>query len=157
MTIELKHLLCFGPFEADLNAAELRKGGTRIRLQEQPFKILTLLLLRPGEVVTREEIRKALWGEDTFVDFERGLNKAVNRLRDSLVDSAENPRFIETLPKRGYRFIAPVEVVGVDTDKRRLVDSEPEPIQVPAESTKSKLRRKPGVWIFAAAILLARR
>src|SRR5215510_16413374 len=104
-SVDLKRQIRFGPFEVDPNAGELRKGGTRIRLPEQPFKILTLLLVHPGEVVTREDIRRALWGENTFVDFERGLNKAVNRLRDVLGESAENPRFIETLPKRGYRLI----------------------------------------------------
>jgi DNA-binding winged helix-turn-helix (wHTH) protein/tetratricopeptide (TPR) repeat protein len=101
--------LRFGPFEADLRAGLLRKHGIRIRLQEQPFQILALLLEHSGEVVTREEIQKKLWGDGTYVDFERGLNKAVNRLREALADSAETPKYIETLPKRGYRFLAPVE------------------------------------------------
>src|SRR5262245_154610 len=108
-TDDLKCLRRFGPFEANLKTGELRKHGTKIKLQDQPFKILTLLVLQPGEVVTREEIHKALWGDDTFVDFDRGLNKAINRLRETLGDSAENPRFIETLPRKGYRFIAAVE------------------------------------------------
>jgi serine/threonine-protein kinase len=99
----------FGVFEVDLHTGELRKQGVRIKLRDQPFQILQLLLARPGEVVSRDELQKQLWPGDTFVDFDRGLNKAVNHLRDALGDSAESPRFIETLPKRGYRFIAPVD------------------------------------------------
>jgi len=101
--------ISFGLFEVDQHAGELRKQGLRIKLRDQPFQILLLLLARPGEVVSREELQKKLWPADTFVDFDRGLNKAVNHLRDALGDSAESPRFIETLPKRGYRFIAPVD------------------------------------------------
>jgi len=100
----------FGSFEMDLRAGELRKRGVRIRLQAQPFQILGMLIERPGEVVTREELRRALWPGDTFVDFDHGLNNAINRLRETLGDSAENPRFLETLPRRGYRFIVPVEI-----------------------------------------------
>ena len=99
----------FGVFEVDLHTGELRKQGLKIKLRDQPFQILLLLLAHPGEVVSRDELQKQLWPADTFVDFDRGLNKAVNHLRDALGDSAESPRFIETLPKRGYRFIAPVD------------------------------------------------
>jgi Tol biopolymer transport system component/DNA-binding winged helix-turn-helix (wHTH) protein len=99
----------FGEFSADLEARELRRNGTRTKLQGQPFEILVLLLERPGRVVTREELRQRLWPSDTFVDFEHGLNAAVNRLRDALEDSADKPLFIETVPRRGYRFIAPIE------------------------------------------------
>ncbi|PYQ45484.1 MAG: hypothetical protein DMF77_04035 [Acidobacteria bacterium] len=99
----------FGDFEFDPTSGELRKDGLKVRLQEQPFQILTLLLKRPGEVVTREEVRQALWPGDTFVDFDVGLNSAVKRLRDALGDSADSPRFVETLPRRGYRFIAALE------------------------------------------------
>ena len=99
----------FGVFEVDVHTGELRKQGLRIKLRDQPFQILLLLLAHPGEVVSRDELQKQLWPADTFVDFDRGLNKAVNHLRDALGDSAESPRFIETLPKRGYRFIAPVD------------------------------------------------
>src|SRR5262249_34994987 len=99
----------FGAFEVDLQTGELRKQGLRIKLRDQPFQILSLMLQHPGQVVTREELQKRLWPADTFVDFDRGLNRAVNQLRDALSDSAENPRFIETFPKRGYRFMAPVE------------------------------------------------
>ena len=100
----------FGVFELDLKAGELRKSGLRIRLQEQPFQILVMLLEHPGETVTREEIQQKLWPADTFVDFEHGINAAVKRLREALDDSADNPRFVETLARRGYRFIDPVDV-----------------------------------------------
>ena len=99
----------FGTFEVDLNARELRKSGVRIKLHGQPFEVLALLLARPGAAVPREELQQRLWPTDTFVDFDHGVNTAINRLRDALGDSAENPRFIETVPRRGYRFIAPVE------------------------------------------------
>src|SRR5712671_3845594 len=98
----------FGIFEVDMKAGELRRNGTRIRLQEQPFQILTILLEHSGEVVTREELRGRLWPADTYVDFDHSLNAAVRRLRDALGDSAENPRFVETVARRGYRFLAPV-------------------------------------------------
>lgn len=99
----------FGVFQVDLRTGELRKRGSRLRLQQQPFRVLEMLLERPGEVVLREEMRQRLWPSDTWVDFDHGLNKAVNKLRETLGDSADSPRFIETLPKRGYRFLAPVE------------------------------------------------
>jgi DNA-binding winged helix-turn-helix (wHTH) protein len=95
----------FGPYEADLGTGELRREGTKVPLQEKPFQMLALLLRRPGELVTREELRSELWPADTFVDFEHGLNTAVKKLRQALDDSAETPRFVETLPKRGYRFV----------------------------------------------------
>src|SRR6266581_587575 len=103
------HAIRFGVFEVDLQAGELRKHGLRIKLRDQPFQILSLLLARPGQVVSRDELQKQLWPNDTFVDFDSGLNKAVNHLREALGDSADSPRFIETVPKRGYRFVAPVE------------------------------------------------
>jgi len=103
--------LQFGIFEIDLRAGELRKHGVRVRLQEQPFQLLAMLLERPGETVTREELRSRLWTADTFVDFDHGVNKAVNRIRDVLNDSATSPRFVETVARRGYRFIADVRVV----------------------------------------------
>jgi len=103
-----RRIVRFGPFEVDAQAGELHKQGHKTRLQEQPFQILLLLLERPGEVVTREELRQKLWSADTFVDFEAGLNTAVKKLRDALEDLADQPRFIETLPRRGYRFIFPV-------------------------------------------------
>ncbi len=105
----------FGTFEADLRAGELRRNGVKIRLQEQPFQVLAMLLERPGKIVTREELRSRLWPADTFVDFDHGLNAAVKRLRDALGDSAENPRFIETLARRGYRLLAPVNAAVRET------------------------------------------
>jgi cholera toxin transcriptional activator len=99
----------FAEYEADLRSGELRRQGHRLKLQEMPFQVLAALLSRPGELVTREELRQSLWPADTFVDFEHGLNTAINKVRDVLRDSANNPRFIETLPRRGYRFIGPVE------------------------------------------------
>jgi TolB-like protein/DNA-binding winged helix-turn-helix (wHTH) protein/Flp pilus assembly protein TadD len=101
------HVIRFGVFEADTRTGELRRGGRRIGLQEQPFRVLCVLLERPGELVTRQELRLRLWGADHFVDFEHGLNKAINKLREALGDDREAPRYIETLPRRGYRFIAP--------------------------------------------------
>src|SRR5690242_12587544 len=102
----------FDDFEADLRAAELRRGGNRLKLQLQPFQVLVALLERPKEVVTREELRQRLWPEDTFVDFDRGLNTAMVKLRDVLGDSASNPKFIETIAKRGYRFLGTAEVIS---------------------------------------------
>jgi TolB-like protein/DNA-binding winged helix-turn-helix (wHTH) protein len=101
-------LIRFGVFEADLRAGELRRNGVRVRLQDLPFRALTILLSRPGEVITREEFRQALWPPDVFVDFEQGLSSAVMRLRDALRDSADNPIFIETIERRGYRWIGPI-------------------------------------------------
>src|SRR5262249_44170226 len=101
--------LRFGVFEVNLRAGELRKHGLRVRLQEQPFRVLALLLEHPGEVVTREELQKELWPADTFVDFDHGLNKAINKIREALGDSAECPRFVETIARRGYRFLADVK------------------------------------------------
>jgi cholera toxin transcriptional activator len=103
-------LLRFSVFEVDVAAGELRKNGARIRLQEQPFQVLTALLLNPGQVVTRDELREKIWPVHTFVDFDHSLNTAVNKIRESLGDSASSPRFVETIARRGYRFIAPVEV-----------------------------------------------
>jgi TolB-like protein/DNA-binding winged helix-turn-helix (wHTH) protein/Flp pilus assembly protein TadD len=115
----------FSLFEADLRTAELRRNGRRVKLEGQPFQILARLLARPGELVTREELQKALWPADTFVDFEHSINAAMKRLREALGDSAESPRFIETLPKRGYRFICPIH----DVDRRLATSS---PVVVPA-------------------------
>src|SRR5229473_631437 len=106
-------ILRFATFEVDLRVGELRKQGKRLRLQDQPFQVLAVLLQRPGDVVTREELRSQIWSRDTFVDFDNGLNTAINKLREALGDSADNPRFIETLPRRGYRFLAPISVDGL--------------------------------------------
>jgi len=106
-------ILRFGVFEVDLAAGELRRQGVRVRLQEQPFQVLALLLERPGDLVTREEVRQKLWPADTFVDFDHSLNTAVNKLREALHDSAASPRYVETVARRGYRFVAPVEAAPV--------------------------------------------
>src|SRR5882724_13097135 len=114
MALEVRSrlILRFGVFEVDLRAGELRKQGKRIKVQEQPLQVLATLLQNSGDVVTREELRAQIWPEDTFVDFDNSLNTSINKLREALGDSADNPRFIETLPRRGYRFIAPV--TGLD-------------------------------------------
>jgi Tol biopolymer transport system component/DNA-binding winged helix-turn-helix (wHTH) protein len=117
------HVVRFGVFELDLDARELRKSGVKIKLQEQPFLVLAMLLERPGVIITREELQKKLWPKDTFVDFDLSLNSAVKKLRQALSDDSENPRFVETLYRRGYRFIAPVN--GADRAGQAL----------PAEST----------------------
>jgi DNA-binding winged helix-turn-helix (wHTH) protein len=104
----------FGAFEADATTGELRRQGIRIRLNAQPFQVLCLLLERPGELLTREEISRELWPDGTFVDYEHGVNSAVNRIRESLRDTASSPRFIETLARRGYRFVAPVERIALN-------------------------------------------
>jgi DNA-binding winged helix-turn-helix (wHTH) protein len=128
----------FGSFEADLQEGSLTKMGSRIRLQEQPFRILALLLERSGQLVTREEIRQKLWSPDTFVGFDDALNTAVRKLRAALNDSADNPRFLETVPRRGYRFVAPV-----------AWPVEPQGVA----PTKSRVRRQPYLWGAAALIL----
>jgi DNA-binding winged helix-turn-helix (wHTH) protein len=104
----------FGVFDVDPRTGELRKRGVRLRLQEQPFQVLTLLLERAGDLVTRDELRQRLWSEDVFVAFEQGLNNAVAKIRTALGDSADSPRFVETLERRGYRFIAAVEWTSTD-------------------------------------------
>lgn len=103
------HVYRFGVFEADAATGELRRKGVRVRLHAQPFQVLLMLLERPGELLTREEICRELWPEGMFVDYEHGVNSAVNRIRDALGDTASNPRFVETLARRGYRFLVPVE------------------------------------------------
>ena len=131
----------FGAFEVDLAAAELRKGGVRLRLQEQPFQVLAALLEVPGQVVSREALTRRLWPDGTVVDFDRGLNAAVTRLRQVLSDSAETPRYVETVARRGYRFIATVETPTI------------EPLAaVPPIATPP--RRRSVVWIWNAAALM---
>ena len=105
-----------GLFEIDLASGQLHKNGRRLPLQEQPFRVLAMLLERPGEVVTRQELQARLWPADTYVGFDEGLNTAIRKLRTAFGDSAGNPRFIETLPRRGYRFIAPVTETAAAND-----------------------------------------
>jgi TolB-like protein/DNA-binding winged helix-turn-helix (wHTH) protein/Flp pilus assembly protein TadD len=138
----------FGLFEVDLDAAELRRQGLKIKLQDQPFQVLVMLLERPGEVVARGELQKRLWPADTFVDFDRGLNRAVNKLRETLGDRSGSPRFIETMPRRGYRFIAPVEISGA-----------PVPLTGADGSQPGKTFQKPALLallaaVFAVAVIL---
>jgi DNA-binding winged helix-turn-helix (wHTH) protein len=109
--------LRFGPFEANLDTGELSKHGVRLKLHDQPFQVLAMLAARPGELVSRVEIGRTLWPAGTFVDFENGLNSAVNRLRDALGDCHENPKFIETVPRHGYRFIAQVSRMAGKTSR----------------------------------------
>lgn len=125
----------FDDYEADLRAAELRRKGTRLKLQMQPFQVLVALLERPNDVVTREELRQRLWPEDTFVDFDHGLNTAVAKLRDVLGDSASSPRYIETIAKRGYRFLAEVQT----QDEQPATSAQSVPQTATQEKTKVNL------------------
>ena len=109
-TLRARGVLRFGVFELDPRSGDLRRNGLKLKLTGQPFQVLAMLLERPGEVVAREDLQKRLWPADTFVDFDHSLNTAINKIREALGDSADNPRFVETLPRRGYRFIAPVDV-----------------------------------------------
>jgi Tol biopolymer transport system component/DNA-binding winged helix-turn-helix (wHTH) protein len=145
--VDGSHFRRFGLFEVDLRAGELRRNGSRLKLQEQPFQVLALLLERPGEIVSREELRKRLWPEDTFVDFDHSLNAAVKRLRDALGDSAENPRFVETVARRGYRFVAPVNGGSTST-------GEPVGIIAPQFNPALKPTRYFRLWWAAASALL---
>lgn len=107
-------LIHFGTFQVDLRTGEIHMNGFRIRLQEQPFQVLAMLLAHAGDVVTRGELRHRLWPDDTFVDFDQGLNKAINKIRSALGDSAKHPCYVETLPKRGYRLIVTVSLTNTD-------------------------------------------
>ncbi|MFY9725753.1 MAG: winged helix-turn-helix domain-containing protein [Bryobacteraceae bacterium] len=152
------HPLRFATFEVDASSRELFKQGRKVKLQEQPFELLLALLERPGEVLAREELKQRIWPDDTVVDFDRGLNRAVNRIRDALGDSAENPRFVETLPRRGYRFIAPVQELAV-MDAMPVTNSHTEGVtqESPAGPTSSTraLAGKRTLLAAAAAMALA--
>ena len=124
---QVRGRLRFGVFELDLRAGELRKHGLRVRLQEQPFQVLATLLEHPGEVVTREELQRKLWPADTFVDFDHGLNKTINKIREALGDSAESPRFVETVSRRGYRFLAEVRAADAAPVRGPAPATEPHP------------------------------
>jgi cholera toxin transcriptional activator len=130
----------FGVFEADASTGELRKHGIRIKLNAQPFQVLVMLLERPGEVLTREQISRELWPDGIFVDSEHGVNSAVNRIREALGDTASSPRFVETLARRGYRFVAPVERITFSENPSPQMSKTPSSITrvqtvVPAETT----------------------
>ena len=133
MAVGIRHkVVSFGTFEVDLDAGEMRKSGMRVRLSGQPFRLLVALLARPGEILTREELQHELWGENTNVDFERGIASAINRLREALGDSADQPRYVETLARKGYRFIAPVK--GTDGSDIALEH----PLPIPIENTADR-------------------
>ena len=118
----------FGVYEADASTGELRRQGLRVKLNAQPFQVLCMLLERPGELLTREEISRELWPDGTFVDYEHGVNSAVNRIREALRDTAGNPRFVETLARRGYRFVAPVERIELDEDSAHPTSKSHSPV-----------------------------
>src|SRR5580704_13843593 len=144
-----------GQFEVDMGAGELYKNGRRIALQEKPFRVLNMLLRRPGELVTREDLQSQLWSVDTHVEFDEGLNTAIRKLRTAFGDSADNPRFIETVPRRGYRFIAPVsraEIVAAVPE----VQASPS-ASVPPSSHTHLWSRRPRAWaaVLGALLLLA--
>jgi len=143
--------LQFGPFEVDLHSGELRKNGRRVRLQAQPFQLLVMLLERPGELVTREEICQKLWSGDTFVDFDRSLGTAINKIREVLNDSAAEPRFVETLPRRGYRFIASVTAVAEPPQK---VSPLPSLETEAGEEDHRKPSSRRVIWAGASVVLL---
>jgi TolB-like protein/DNA-binding winged helix-turn-helix (wHTH) protein/Flp pilus assembly protein TadD len=155
--------LCFGVFELDLRAGELRKRGLRVRLQQQPFQVLEMLLDHAGQVVSREDLQKKLWPGDTFVDFDHGLNKAINKIREALGDSAESPRFVETVARRGYRFVADVRVAdAVPVGGGPNVPAQPDPAaesRYPRDGIGSLATlRTPSqrrTWMLSAVVLLA--
>jgi TolB-like protein/DNA-binding winged helix-turn-helix (wHTH) protein/Tfp pilus assembly protein PilF len=163
------HLIRFGVFELDLRSGELQKQGRKIRLEGQPIQVLVCLLESPGELVTREELHRKLWAADTFVNFEHGLNAAVKRLRQALNDSADSPRFVETLPRRGYRFIAPIQRIAVSGDVAGgpvtaavtevsatpdLSNENPSVRAEESEKTGGVVRRRLSAWTVAAAALV---
>lgn len=149
----------FGVFEAELRAGELVKNGVKVRIQEMPFRALTVLLNRPGEVISRDELRQALWPEDVFVDFDQGISSAIRRLRDALGDSADNPVFVETVERRGYRWIAPIHLPPthlpepIQLPKAAPVQIEEEGKRLPAESSRAGLSSWRGL-VFALPLVV---
>ena len=131
----------FGPFELDLDAGEVRRDGRRVKLQPQPFRLLVLLTARPGSLVSRDEIRAQLWPDGTFVDFDQSVNFAVKQIRDAIGDSATQPVYVETVPRQGYRFVAPVDA-GPPTD-------------APETSTGTTIRLHKAVWANIAELQMA--
>jgi cholera toxin transcriptional activator len=154
----------FGAFEADASTGELRRQGIRIKINAQPFQVLLMLLERPGEVLTREEISRALWPDGTFVDYDHGVNSAVNRIREALGDTANSPRYVETLARRGYRFVAPVERIGGEAtqDSQRVPQAEPSSTGMKSETmfggrilaSTAELPKTPHVVVQALFLLL---
>jgi len=159
MTNAIKDRVKFGAFEVDLGTHELWKNDVKLKLGGQPFEILTTLLERPGELVTREQLRTKVWSADTFVDFNHGLNAAVNKLRECLSDSAEDPRYIETLPRRGYRFIAKAEKVGealpAVSGPPSVAESQPNHKDYEWQGTTPRKRwDRPYLWAALATLFL---
>ena len=138
--------LCFGEFELDIAAGELRRNSRRVKLQPQPFKLLVLLAKRAGALVSREEIRNELWPEGTYVDFDQSVNFTIRQIRDVLRDVADRPLYIETVPRRGYRFIAPVDTGG-----------RPAPGRVPPEGGTTSVHLQKALWANIAELRLAER
>ena len=145
----------FGAFELDSATGELRRNGLRVKLHTQPFQVLLMLLERPGEMLTREEICRELWPEGTFVDYEHGVNSAVNRLREALGDKARNPRFIETLARRGYRFLAPVERISVEEEEPRPAPRTEGVLAAPEDLPKSSHRVVQSLFVLLQLMYLA--
>jgi DNA-binding winged helix-turn-helix (wHTH) protein len=156
----------FGTFEVDIRSSELRRGGTLVKLREQSFRILVLLLERAGDIVTREELRQVLWPSDTYVDFDHSLNTAIMKLRDALGDSADKPLYIETIPKRGYRFVAPVSVPRpaenviassrldpVSPSAEGTIEAKPPPPPPPPETSSSPRRLHSRVVVIGSFVL----
>src|SRR5439155_20787504 len=154
---DVRRLLAFGVFEANIATRQLFRRGEVVHLQDHPFRVLTMLLERPGELITREELRHRLWPEHTFVDFDEGLNTAVKKLRCALDDSADDPRFIETVPRRGYRFIAavhPVEDSSVDPADGHTRSSSSERLPPPVLRLRSS-RRRTALTVAVVCVLIA--
>ena len=141
----------FGVYELDRDAMELRKHGMLIRLQEQPFRVLAMLAERPGEIITREELQEQIWG-NTFVDFDQSLNKAVNRVREALNDDAGTPQYIETVPRRGYRFIAPVAATPPTEAPAPAAPVSTVSVEIPAQPRSD---RSPSRTVLIAALTIA--
>ena len=149
----LQQLIRFGVFEVDLRAGELRKQGVKVKLQEQPLKLLQFLLENPGQIVSREELRSRIWPADTFVEFDHGLYSAIAKLRDALGDSPESPRFIETVARRGYRFIAPVTITNRVPDTQIHHETDKTPTK-PARLDVRRLITSVVAGLVGAALLL---
>src|SRR5579863_8589863 len=143
-----RRVVSFGIYQCDLYARELHKNGIRVKLSDQPFRLLAVLLERPGEVVTRQELRERLWPDHAYGDFDDGLNTAINKIRAALDDEAENPRFVETLPRRGYRFISPVDVLDRgDAAFPSAIDHAPSTVEeAPAIARLTNARRGRNSW-----------
>jgi DNA-binding winged helix-turn-helix (wHTH) protein len=155
-------LFRFGAFQLDLQAAQLLKNGRVVRLKPQPFRLLELLVSRAGEVVTREEIRELLWGNDTFVDFDQGVNSAVKQVRDALGEDADRPLYVETVPKRGYRFVAPVEAPkptpfprGTDLNLQKVLWLNVAELQLKEQRRRERRQRLRLLGLLAAILVAA--